>query len=241
MIALFTDYGLSGPYLGQVKAALHKLAPRERVINLMADVPPQNVKAGAYLLSAFTRDFPRGTIFLCVVDPAVGTFHDSPVEMLLDGSWFVGPDNGLFDIVARRARKKRCREIAWRPAKLSSSFHGRDLYAPVCAMLAKGRLPQGKIIRWKDRHGWPDDLAEVVYIDGFGNCMTGIRAGKLASSGVLKIGRRRIRHATTFAAVGRGQAFWYENSNGLLEIAVNQGRASEVLAFAVGDRLGSAG
>lgn len=234
MIVLFTDFGVEGPYLGQVKAVLHRLAPRERVINLMADVPPQNVKAGAYLLAAFMRDFPKGTIFFCVVDPDVGTFADRPVAMQLDGSWFVGPDNGLLDIVARRAGKVKCRGITWRPKKLSATFHGRDLHAPVCAMLANGKQPPGRVVKWKDQHGWPDDLAEIIYIDRFGNCMTGIRAGKLKRSAVLKLGRHRIRNAQTFSSVRPGQAFWYENSSGLVEIAVNQGRACYELRVSVG-------
>ncbi|MBI2994415.1 MAG: SAM-dependent chlorinase/fluorinase [Gammaproteobacteria bacterium] len=238
MIALFTDYGVQGPYTGQVEAVLHRLAPRERVINLMADVPPQNVKAGAYFLAVLAPALPAGTIFLCVVDPGVGSFRDRPVVMKIDGRWFIGPDNGLFDIVARRARRVTCREITWRPKKLSASFHGRDLYAPACAMLAKGKSVPARAVNWKERHHWPGDLAEVIYIDRFGNCITGIRADNLKNTAIIRAGRRPIRNAATFTAVRKGQAFWYANSNGLVEIAVNQAKASERLRLKVGDRLG---
>jgi len=76
MIVLFTDYGLEGPYLGQVEAVLYKEAPDEKIINLLSDAPRQNPKACAYLLAALTKNFPEGTIFFCVVDPGVGSFED---------------------------------------------------------------------------------------------------------------------------------------------------------------------
>ena len=238
MIALFTDYGLAGPYLGQVETVLHRLLPDEKVVNLLADAPRNNPRASAYLLDAFSRacDAPPGTIFFSVVDPGVGSFQDRPVNIKADGHWYVGPDNGLFDIVCRRSAEVQCRRIDWRPETLSASFHGRDLYAPAAAMIRNNENP-GPTLSWQDRHGWPDDLAEIIYIDHFGNCMTGIRAGMLDTTKVIRVNGAAIAFAHTFSSVPNDAAFWYHNSQGLTEIAVNGGNAAEWLKLGVGTRL----
>jgi S-adenosylmethionine hydrolase len=237
MIVLFTDYGLQGPYVGQVEAVLYQHAPGENVVNLLAHAPRQNPKASAYLLEACTKDFLPDTVFFCVVDPGVGSFKDKPVAMMIDHSWFVGPDNGLFDIVARRASSVECWEITWQPEKLSSSFHGRDLYAPICAMLANGMEVSGEKIIWRDRHNWPEDLHEIIYIDHFGNCVTGIRAKSIKNDRIIKVTDQEITFETTFSDVQTGQVFWYENSNGMVEIAVNKSNAAENLSLAVGSKV----
>ncbi len=237
MIILFTDYGLEGPYIGQVEAVLQQQAPGIRVINLFADLPRQNPKAGAYLLAAYCKDFPEESIFFCVIDPGVGCFADKPVALKIDNRWFVGPDNGLFDLVARTGGNINCWEIIWRPEKLSNSFHGRDLYAPICAKLANGEDPPGEKKAWQDRHAWPDDCYEIIYIDHFGNAMTGVRADQLNKNAVITVGNKRINYSDTFSSVDLGQIFWYENSNGLVEIAVNQGSATDVLPLKLGDEV----
>ena len=238
MIALFTDYGLKGPYLGQVEAALHRLVPDEKVINLLADAPRNNPRASAYLLAAFSRACAAqpGTIFFAVVDPGVGSFQDQPVVIKADGQWYVGPDNGLFDIVCRRNSDVQCWRIDWRPETLSASFHGRDLYAPAAAMIRKSETP-GEAITWEDRRGWPDDLSEIVYIDHFGNCMTGIRASMLDNNKAIQVNDIAVSNADTFSSVPLGSAFWYRNSQGLIEIAVNKGSAAEQLDLGIGTEL----
>src|SRR5581483_5751303 len=129
MIVLFSDFGLSGPYIGQVKAVFAEIVPTVPVIDLFADAPAGDPRAGAYLLAAYDDVFPAGTIFFAVVDPGVGTAR-LPVIVLADGRWYVGPDNGLMALVARRAAPATVWEITWRPPHLSASFHGRDLFAP---------------------------------------------------------------------------------------------------------------
>ena len=174
-------------------------------------------------------------MFLCVVDPGVG--GDRPAVIVeADQRIFVGPGNGLFELVQRSATETRCREIAWRPKTLSASFHGRDLFAPVAAMLARGENPPGRPIddRLVRRQDWPDDLAEVVYLDRYGNAMTGLRAASLRPDAALVVSGRRLARARTFSDRPSGEAFWYENSNGLAEIAVNRGRADRDLGLAIG-------
>lgn len=234
MIVLFTDYGVTGPYTGQLEIMLRARAPDTSVINLCADVPRQNPKAAAYLLAALRQSLPQPAVWLCVIDPGVGTGRDRPVMMSLDDCWFVGPDNGLFDIVGRRAQRRTCFDISWRPATLSNSFHGRDLYAPVAAELAAGRRPAGELRDWQPRHQWPADLNEIIYVDAFGNAITGMRATSLNAESRLVINGEILCYASTFGDVPEGTAFWYENSNGLVEVAVNCGNAIEQLELEVG-------
>jgi S-adenosylmethionine hydrolase len=235
MIVLFTDFGLQGPYTGQLKAVLQQMAPGVPVIDLFADAPMGNPKASAYLLAAYAAWFPVGTVFLCVVDPDVGGTRPA-VVIEADGRWYVGPGNGLFELVQRRAAMARNWDIDWRPERLSASFHGRDLFAPVAAMLALGEPPPGQPPRdGADRRGdLPDDLCEIVYVDHFGNAMTGLRAAILPPNARLAAGGQLLERERTFSDRPPGVAFWYENSNGLAEIAVNQGRADHDLGLAIG-------
>ncbi|HZK91935.1 MAG TPA: SAM-dependent chlorinase/fluorinase [Stellaceae bacterium] len=239
MIVLFTDFGLAGPYTGQVTAVLHRTAPDAPIIPLFADAPTERPKPSAYLLAAYGAWFPSGTVLLCVVDPGVGSDRRA-VVVEAEGRIYVGPDNGLFDIVMRRARGARLWEIIWHPGPLSASFHGRDLFAPVAARLALGEpvseLAQPAADESRER-GWPDDLAEIVYIDHYGNAMTGLRGALLPPEAKLVAAGRKLARAPTFSSVPRGDAFWYVNSNGLAEIAVNGGRAVQVLRLQIGSEI----
>lgn len=237
MIFLFTDYGLDGPYIGQVSTVLHQHAPEKKVINLMADAPRNNPKASAYLLASLISQIPPKSILLCVIDPRVGSNEDKPVIMNINNLWFVGPDNGLFDVVARQDEELECWQITWKPEQLSKSFHGRDIFAPVCTKIANKESIPGDKFDWVERHNLPDDLYEVIYIDHFGNCMTGIRGDVINQESVFKIAEQEISRAETFANVKEGQAFWYVNSNGLVEIAVNQASAADSLDLSIGDPL----
>ena len=231
-------FGLEGPYAGQMKAVLHQTAPGIAVVDLFADAPAGNPKASAYLLAAYAAWFPTGTVFLCVVDPGVGS--ERPAIMVeADGRWHVGPGNGLFEILQRRAERTRCWEIDWRPERISASFHGRDLFDPVAAKLARGDPPPGRPRKDRSdrRPDWPDDLSEIVYVDHYGNAATGLRAAMLPPSARLAVAGRVLERATTFSDRPSGTAFWYENSNGLAEIAVNQGRADRELGLSIGIRL----
>jgi len=235
MIVLFTDFGLEGPYVGQMKAALYRFAPTVPVIDLCHDVPAFDIEAAAHLLAALAPAFPRTATFVGLVDPGVGTAAREPAMIGCDGVWFVGPDNGLFDVVAARARTVRWRHVTWRPPRLSASFHGRDLFAPVAARLARDDKVEGVEIAPPARLAAAGaDLARVIYIDRYGNAMTGLRAENVARARALRIAGRTLKFAETFGAAAAGEPFWYENANGLVEIALNQGRAAEALGLEVG-------
>ncbi len=235
MIVLFTDFGIEDFYLGQLRMVLERDAPGVPVIDYCHTVPNFDVKAGAYLLAAAAQTLPPGAVCVAVVDPGVGGVRDAMV-LHADGRWFVGPDNGLLAVVMRRAADAECHKIVWRPTRMSVSFHGRDLFAPVAAMLATGRMPETESPHTAvNPDGWPAELPEIIYIDHYGNAFTGVRADRLDPAATLRVAGRTVRFAETFSAVEAGQGFWYGNSVGLVEIAVNRGNAAQQLGVGLGD------
>lgn len=262
MIVLFTDFGLADPYVGQLHAVFACEAPGVPVIDLFHSVPDFNIRAAAYLLPAYTRGFPPDTVFVCVVDPGVGGAR-RPVMLQADKRWYVGPDNGLFEIVKRRATEYECHVIRWRPPRISASFHGRDLFAPVAALLARGEIPDAESVsHFPERRStesmlvrgeitdaefaelsapadtpWPEDLAEIIHIDHYGNAVTGLRAMSVSANHTIRVGGEVLKYARVFSDVPSGTAFWYENANGLVEIAVNGGSAAARLGLKPGDPL----
>jgi hypothetical protein len=171
---------------------------------------------------------------VAVVDPGVGGAR-APLALEVDGVRLVGPDNGLFEPLLRRAGRCAVQRILWRPPRLSASFHGRDLFAPVAARLARGGcdgLEPAAAARFAE---WPDDLPAVVHVDRYGNAVTGLRAAALPPRAVLLAGGRSLARARTFGDVPPGRPFWYENSSGLAEVAQNGGSAAATLALRPGD------
>jgi hypothetical protein len=235
-ILLFNDFGVAGPYLGQMLSVLHEMGPELRVIPLQVDAPSGDPRRSAYLLAALVRQGPPDAVWSCVVDPGVGGAR-RPLMIRAGDRWLVGPDNGLLALAARAVSPLSAWHIDWRPPSLSDSFHGRDLFAPVAASLALGETVEGSPVALAGLvgSGWPDDLPEVIYIDGFGNCMTGIRGGQWDKGRPMHLAGGEISHARTFCEVPAGTPLWYVNSLGLVEIAVNQGRADQCLELAIGD------
>jgi S-adenosylmethionine hydrolase len=232
---LFTDFGAADIYVGQVKAVFARLAPGIGIIDLTHDAANFNVRAGAHLLAALATQSPSGSVTLAVVDPGVGVARDA-VVVQAGGNWFVGPDNGLLSVVAARAAAYSAYRVTWRPERLSSSFHGRDLFAPVAAALACGESLKDKAIavdRLQVEFG-ADDLREIIYIDHYGNALTGLRAHAVARDTCLAAGGISIGYARVYSDTPAGALFWYENSLGLVEIAANGSSAAAKLALSVG-------
>lgn len=235
MLVLFTDFGATDLYLGQVHAVLESHAPGMARLDLFNDAPGFNVRASAHLLAALAGRFGPGSVFLAVVDPGVGSERAAAV-MEADGRYFVGPDNGLFSVVAARAQQRRFWHVAWRPEAMSNSFHGRDLFAPIAAWIARGAFPTPKLkhVSGLDCDFGGEELAEVIYIDHYGNAMTGLRGAALARDTRLVVHHHHLPYARVFAEVPAGEPFWHENSIGLVEIAVNSGHAARKLGLEIG-------
>lgn len=238
MIWLYTDFGYDGPYVGQMTAVLARTAPGIPAVSLMHDAPTFRPQAAAYLLAALFERTEPGDVIMGVVDPGVGTERRA-VVVDVDGRRLVGPDNGLFEMVVRRAADPEAvdrRLIAWRPPNLSNTFHGRDLFAPVAGMLAAGQAVEttGLDRLNPDAAAWPDVLPRIIYTDRFGNAMTGLGGDSIDHGARLKVADRTFRYARTFGDVLSGEAFWYVNAIGLVEIALNQGSAAHALGLDIG-------
>ncbi len=237
MIIICTDYG-SSIYTGQVIAKIASIAPQVPVIDAVDDLPVFNAKASAYLLNALVRNLPETCIIVAVVDPSVGG-ERAPVCFKHGSRWFIGPDNGLFSRIVRHTNAVIFRIDLDRCAGLSSTFHGRDLFGPAAAALY---LDENSLSRTKFENSatvkfaqqWPDDLNEIIYIDSFGNGMSGISADSLCRESVLGVNGVEFKQAEKFCDVAPGDRFWYENSLGLVEFALNQDSAASKLGLRVG-------
>ena len=232
VIFLFTDFGWNGPYVGEMHAVLARQKPSVPVIDLMHDAPAFAPKPAGYLLAALSRQWSAGDIVVAVVDPGVGSPR-KPLAVKAGDCWLVGPDNGLLVPAARRLGGPAWYEIVGRPRQLSASFHGRDVFAPMAASLAQSN-EEGLAALDSEPVGldWPEELAEIIYQDAYGNLVTGLRP---APGRTLRAGIQRFPQARTFADMPPGVAFWYENSMGLTEIAVNRGTAAAILELLPGD------
>ncbi|HEB56993.1 MAG TPA: hypothetical protein ENI98_11970 [Gammaproteobacteria bacterium] len=237
MILLFTDYGWQGAYVGQLKTAIYNVSRSAAVIDLQHDAPVFDSRASAYLLASLVDFIPADALILAVVDPGVGNAARRPLVMKADGRYYVGPDNGLFNVIARVAKSVEFWRIDWQPTGLTKTFHGRDLFAPVAAMLDQGDRPELTRLVVEDIGfaDWSAELAEVIYVDNFGNVITGLKGLSVSTDMRIHLDEREVGFAETFSAVGEGEGFWHINANGLVEIAVNQGTAALAYNLKIGD------
>ncbi len=237
-IFIVTDFGLQGPYIGQIQARLLLEAPAVQSINLISDAPRFDPRHAAYLLAAYSHIGQIADVFLCVVDPGVGS-ERAGLVLKADGRFYVGPDNGLLEVVASHATDSQWWQLNPPVEAISNTFHGRDWFSPVAARVAVTGEISGVSISQPPSglKGWPDDLAEVIYVDNFGNIMSGVRAAVIESEVVINVAGVDIGHASTFSAVPEEQLFWYSNADGLLEIAANRARADQLLSMRVGDSI----
>lgn len=241
---LFCDFGL--PYSGQMKAAILKQAPGAAIIDLMDDVPSFDILGASVLLSSLADGFSEGSVFVCVVDPDVGSPSRVPGALYAAGKWFVGPLNGIFEHTLRRwPEGAKMFQIDWNPKNISPSFHGRDLFAPMAGrIMCNGENADGiSAIAKSDQQNYrqpdfPDDIFRIIYIDGFGNAITGIRAPVTSlSPPEVVIDGKALPWAGTFSDVSPGTAFAYGNSMGLIEVSISRGRADRALGLSIGSEI----
>jgi len=261
VLTFLSDFGSKSPYPAAMKAVAASIVDA-RFVDITHEIGPQNVLEGAFVLWSTAPYFPKGTVHCAVVDPGVGTERRGLI-LTADNQWFVGPDNGLLVPAAYALGTPKAYEIAYgkyvrRP--ISSTFHGRDVFAPVAAHLAAGLPPEelGRPISpleltrpeldfqggrfQKDRgrfHG------QVVYIDRFGNGITNLRSQLILDeldfdeelTLIVRAQKRRVRLRRSYGYARSGELCLIPGSHGLLEISVCRGSAEEVLGLSVGEEI----
>lgn len=234
-IYLLTDFGWAGPYVGQLHAAILAENDGVRVIDVMHDLPAMRPDLAAYLLSRICQRLPVPGVVVAVVDPGVGGDR-LPLVVETGRHTYVGPDNGL---LSRLHDTVAFSQIDWCPPGMSTSFHGRDLFAPVAARIAAGSMPvpRSALAHVPVGADWPNSLSCVVYIDAYGNAITGIAAEGVEITNKISVGERSLGYADTFCRVAPGEPFWYRNSQGLVEIAAREASAAKILSLALGDQI----
>lgn len=255
MVALLTDFGLSDPYVGEVKAVIKSISPHVDVVDITHDVRPFNVFHGAFILFLSYAFFPKGTVFVAVVDPGVGTGRRGIVVRTCN-YWFVGPDNGLLFPAASSDGIRAAYVINDRRYErpYGETFHGRDVFAKVAAEIVSGRRPsmsrigEGSIVKLEIMGRVPLGAKRfqllVLHIDRFGNVITNLSSRdfrELGLEGHLKVdveGRSYIAKVVrAYGEAEPGDLVALIGGTGFLELAVNRGNASELLKVEPGDAI----
>ncbi|HEU5315374.1 MAG TPA: SAM-dependent chlorinase/fluorinase [Chloroflexota bacterium] len=238
VITLLTDFGSSDTYVGVMKGVILGIAPAARIVDLTHDVPPHDVRSGAFQLLVAHRYFPAGTIHVAIVDPGVGT-QRAIVAVQAGPTSFVGPDNGVLrwavDDAGGPSTAVRVEVARYRLPELSTTFHGRDVMAPAAAHLAAGVALEslGPPVRELQGDPFPQpdgSRGVVIHVDRFGNCVTNFRAG---DAGTLEVLGRRLARVRAYADATGNEPVVIGASAGFLEIAVNGGSAAARLGIGV--------
>ncbi len=252
IITLLTDFGWQDVYVGVMKGAIARIDARLQAIDLTHEIPPQNIAAARFCLLNAYPYFPCGTVHIAVVDPGVGSQRRGVAIQFAEG-FLVGPDNGLFSGVLSSSPALAAVELTntdyWRTPNPSTTFHGRDIFAPVGAHLASGvSLEQlGNAID-------PDSLVKlplpeltiteskiigcIQYCDRFGNLITNIPADEVRTQSWSTIVKNKaIPTVQTYSDVPQGEIAALVGSHGWVEIALNGGSAREKLQLDCGDEV----
>ncbi len=252
-IVFMTDFGVVDDSVAICRGVMYSIMPEVRIVDLTHDVTPFSILDGARFLDGAAPYYPAGTVFVVVIDPGVGSTRKAIVAKSKHGQYFVLPDNGLLTLVEQRDGIEAVREITntnWMiGAKLSSTFHGRDVFSPAGAHLARGEdwstvgpeMPVKNLVRLNLQAAKLDDqglTAEVIARDGpFGNLVTNVAADVFLKLGYqrgqevpVEIGgkKMRMKFVNTFSDVPLKQPLFYIDSRGYLAVAVNQGSFSAV-------------
>jgi S-adenosylmethionine hydrolase len=255
IITLTTDFGFRDPYVAEIKAVILSISPNARIVDVTHEVDKFSIRMGAYVLACAAPYFPEGTVHLAVVDPGVGTRRRA-ILIQTRNSFFIGPDNGVLALAAKRQGVGHVFEITNQKlmfSRISNTFHGRDIFAPVAAHLTNGTKPEeigpeiqkiatakfARVIKRKDSL-----IGEVLHIDGFGNIITNIEEKELSSMNIketvvvkFRNVKFRLKFCRTYAEVEKQEAVSIVGSHSFLEISVNQGSAADKFKVKSGDRI----
>jgi S-adenosylmethionine hydrolase len=253
IITLTTDFGLSDPFVGIMKGVILGIAPDVRIVDLSHDVRPYNIGGAAFLLKTSFAYFPAGSVHVAVIDPGVGSARRA-VAAYANGHYFVAPDNGVL-AYALHPDEGCAAPLVYRISNeslfrkpVSRTFHGRDIFAPVAAHLARAvpLAAAGEAIAGFATAPLPQPrlqgsrlIATVLHVDRFGNIITNLRRRHLAGGGfsIAAGGITITGLRDTFAGAGAGELFAVEGSTGYIEIALNQGSAADRLGLATGGEI----
>jgi S-adenosylmethionine hydrolase len=253
LVTLTSDFGLQDYYVSAMKGVMLQIATDLQLIDVSHEIPPQDVMAGAWVTMNSALLYPQGTVHLVVVDPGVGT-RRRPVAVRIEDQYFVGPDNGLFALVAgdRSYEAVELSNESYRRDSVSNTFHGRDIFAPAAAHLANGvdmnRL--GKPVEELETYRWAQPVADkdglqgwVIHIDRFGNLVTNLSADLINET----VGEQDVKIyagnmilndiVDTFGDVEEGEPAAYIGSAGMLEVGVNKGDAETLLGIQKGSTI----
>jgi len=253
VITLTTDFGTSDWFVGTMKGVIAGIAPKAKVIDLTHELPPGDIRGGAFALAASYRYFPKGTVHVAVVDPGVGSRRKAIAVQTAKGV-FVGPDNGVLSWALAKEKVRAIHALeneAYFLQPVSRTFHGRDVFAPVAAHLSRGVPIRkfGPALEDFVRLAWPEPRVrrggfegEVVYIDRFGNAITNLessllRSSERASCEVYAKHGRVCPLKAFYQATPPNTPVALVGSSGFLEIAVNGGSAAKVLGMRIGTRV----
>ncbi len=248
IITLTTDFGSADGYVGVMKGVILGIAPAVQLVDLSHEIAAQDVRGAAYVLGRSAAFFPAGTVHLAVVDPGVGS-RRRPLLITTPRASYVGPDNGLFTFVLEEAEAavfELDRPELWLP-DVSHTFHGRDIFAPVAAHVARGvapytlgspisdpvRLPSSA----PERHADGRVTGRVVHVDRFGNLITDIPGGWVGAGRwhIAIAGHQVSQVGATYEAAASGTLLALVSSAGTLEIAARDGNAAALLGVGVGE------
>lgn len=250
LIALLTDFGTKDYFVGAMKGVILSINPSVKIVDLTHEIEPQNISAASFTLRACCRNFPRGTVFVAVVDPGVGS--DRKAILVETGEYFfIAPDNGLLSFIFNENNRYTVYELTngdFFAGKISATFHGRDVFAPAAAHLAKGVAPRlfgaetKSYIHLKElrpkRISAVKIEAEIIHADHFGNLITNLKSEDLPEKFTLEINGTIIgKRLNFFAEAVKSELFTIVGSANLLEIVAFQDSARRLLKAEVGCRI----
>lgn len=244
IITLLTDFGLQDWYVATMKGVLIAACPRAPLVDITHRVPPGDILCASITLERAIDGFPPGTVHLAVIDPGVGSARRILAVRIAE-QWIICPDNGLITWAWQRHPGGKAYEVTWRPKRSSSTFHGRDIMAPVAGMIAEGseieaigRPIEDPILLDVKVAPPTAKSAQIIHIDHFGNATTNLPASVAEANprAQYHIGQRNVgRLKRTYTDVAPGQPLALIGSSGLLEIAVRDGSAAKALGLRGGD------
>ena len=241
IVTLTTDFGLDDWYVAALKAVLLSHAPAARLVDVTHTIPPGDIIKGSITLERALATFPPATIHLPIIDPAVGSDRRALI-VRIHQQLVVCPDNGLITWPIRRQGPFEAFQITWKPLTTSPTFHGRDIFAPIAAMLASFRaiLDLAKPIsdpELLDLNLSPGPTGQIIHIDHFGNATTNIPGSSVPPNAQIRVGNLAFPLHRTYSDVGPGQPLALIGSRDLLEIAVRDGSAAKTLLLNPGSSI----